>query len=175
MYSAEKVHVVEVGADQKDHLVGWLSKRVGTPLVAPDLSAEGFQLVGGRLLPAAEKPAAQFMYQDRAGTRISLYVTPDTGKAETGFQLYEEDGARAFSGSTAVSATRSPAQCRKKPCSILPIRHTGSCSTGLRGKVGSHHPPGSSLPNSIEWPQFPSRGPNPTFFGRRIMTALRQI
>ena len=96
MYSAEKLHVVEVGADQKDHLVGWLSKRVGTPLVAPDLTAEGFQLVGGRLLPAAEKPAAQFMYQDRAGTRISLYVSPDTGKAETGFQLYEEDGARAF-------------------------------------------------------------------------------
>ena len=83
MYSAEKLHVVEVGADQKDHLVGWLSKRVGTPF-------------GGRLLPAAEKPAAQFMYQDRQGMRVSLYVTPDTGKAETGFRLYEEDGARAF-------------------------------------------------------------------------------
>lgn len=96
MYSAEKLHVVEVGADQKDHLVGWLSKRVGTPLVAPDLSTEGFQLVGGRLLPAAEKAAAQFMYQDRQGMRVSLYVTPDTGKAETGFRLYEEDGARAF-------------------------------------------------------------------------------
>jgi anti-sigma factor RsiW len=97
MYAAEKLHVVEVGADQKDHLVGWLSKRVGTPLVAPDLSADGgFQLVGGRLLPAAGHPAAQFMYQDRAGVRISLYVTPDAVNAETGFRLYEEDGARTF-------------------------------------------------------------------------------
>ena len=92
MYAAEKLHVVEVGADQKDHLVGWLSKRVGTPLVAPDLTAEGFSLVGGRLLPASGKPAAQFMYQDRSGTRISLYVTRDAVNEETGFRLYEEDG-----------------------------------------------------------------------------------
>ena len=96
MYAAEKLHVVEVGADQKDHLVGWLSKRVGTPLVAPDLTAEGFSLVGGRLLPASGKPAAQFMYQDRSGTRISLYVTRDAVNEETGFRLYEEEGRRAF-------------------------------------------------------------------------------
>jgi anti-sigma factor RsiW len=96
MFAAEKLHAVEVGADQKDHLVGWLSKRVGTPLIAPDLSADGFELVGGRLLPAAGHPAAQFMYQDREGVRISLYVTPDARTAETGFRLYEEDGARTF-------------------------------------------------------------------------------
>jgi anti-sigma factor RsiW len=96
MYAAEKLHVVEVGADQKDHLVGWLSKRVGVPLVAPDFSAERLQLMGGRLLPAAGNAAAQFMYQDRAGTRISLYVTADAKSSETGFRLYEEDGARTF-------------------------------------------------------------------------------
>ena len=96
MYAAEKLHVVEVGADQKDHLVGWLSKRVGVPLVAPDFSAEGYQLVGGRLLPAAGNAAAQFMYQDRAGTRITLYVTADAKSSETGFRLYEEHGARTF-------------------------------------------------------------------------------
>lgn len=96
IYAAEKLHVVEVGADQKDHLVGWLSKKVGVPLIAPDFSAEGFQLMGGRLLPAAGKAAAQFMYQDPVGMRISLYVTSDAKSGETGFRLYEEDGARAF-------------------------------------------------------------------------------
>lgn len=96
MYAAEKLHVVEVAADQKDHLNGWLSRRIGTSLAAPDFSAEGFQLVGGRLLPDAGHPAAQFMYQDRSGVRISLYVTPDKASTETGFRLYEEDGARAF-------------------------------------------------------------------------------
>lgn len=96
IYSAEKLHVVEVGADQKAHLDGWLSKRVGVDLVAPDLTSQGFQLVGGRLLPSAHLPAAQFMYQDRAGNRISLYVVRDPGSKETGFRLLEEDGARAF-------------------------------------------------------------------------------
>ena len=96
IYSAEKLHVVEVGAAQRDHLVGWLSKRVGTRLVAPDFSAAGYELVGGRLLPAASKPAAQFMYQDKSGARISLYVARDSGGADTGFRLKEEQGACAF-------------------------------------------------------------------------------
>jgi anti-sigma factor RsiW len=96
MYAAEKLHVVEVGADQKDHLVGWLSKRVGTTLVAADFTVEGFDLVGGRLLPLAERPAAQFMYQDQSGNRVSLYVTGDKDGAETGFRRYAEDGALAL-------------------------------------------------------------------------------
>ena len=96
MYAAEKLHVVEVGADQKDHLVGWLSKRVGTKLVAVDFSPEGFDLVGGRLLPLAERPAAQFMYQDQSGNRVSLYVTTDDQGEETGFRRYAEDGALAL-------------------------------------------------------------------------------
>lgn len=96
IYAAEKLHVVEVGADQKDHLVGWLSKRVGTDLTAPDLASEGFTLVGGRLLPSGEKVAAQFMYQDYAGNRVSLYVTPVKDKEETGFRLLQSADARAF-------------------------------------------------------------------------------
>jgi anti-sigma factor RsiW len=96
VYAAEKLHVVEVGADQKDHLVGWLSKRVGTRLVAPDLEGLGYSLIGGRLLPAEEGVAAQFMYQDQAGLRVSIYVSQGAGASETGFRLYEHDGARAF-------------------------------------------------------------------------------
>ena len=97
IYAAEKLHVVEVGADQKEHLVGWLSKRIGVTLVAPDLSAEGFELIGGRLLPAtAHKTAAQFMYQDHTGNRISLYVARDNSNTETGFRLLEEGDTRAL-------------------------------------------------------------------------------
>nr|MDQ2705047.1 anti-sigma factor [Pseudomonadota bacterium] len=46
IYAAEQRHAVEVGADDKDHLLGWLSKRLGLTLIAPDLSEEGFELVG---------------------------------------------------------------------------------------------------------------------------------
>ena len=97
IYAAEKLHVVEVGADQRDHLVSWLSKRIGIPLVAPDLDAQGYELIGGRLLPAAgERTAAQFMYQDASGNRISVYVTRDPSNKETGFRILEERGARAL-------------------------------------------------------------------------------
>jgi anti-sigma factor RsiW len=96
MYAAEKLHVVEVGADQKDHLLGWLSQRVGTTLVLADFSPEGFALVGGRLLPLAERPSAQFIYQDQSGNRVSLYVTADEQGEETGFRRYAEDGALAI-------------------------------------------------------------------------------
>lgn len=97
IYAAEKLHVVEVGADQRQHLVTWLSKRIGIPLVAPDLAAQGYELIGGRLLPAAgDRTAAQFMYQDASGNRISLYVTRDPTNRETGFLMAEERGARAL-------------------------------------------------------------------------------
>ncbi len=96
IYAAEKRHTVEVGANEKDHLVAWLSKRVGLSLVAPDLEKYGFSLVGGRLLPSGARAAAQFMYENTGGDRISLYVTTVDNKDETGFRLVEERGARAF-------------------------------------------------------------------------------
>lgn len=95
IYSAEKLHVVEVGVDQKDHLQKWLSKRLDLTLVAPDLTTEGFHLIGGRLLPAGEKSAAQFMYEDSAGSRISLYVARDSSDRETGFRFAQEGATRA--------------------------------------------------------------------------------
>lgn len=80
VYQPEKRHPVEVAADQQDHLVQWLSRRLGQPLKLPDLSDQGLRLVGGRLLPAGQ-PAngtlarAQFMYEDDAGKRLTLYVS----------------------------------------------------------------------------------------------------
>jgi anti-sigma factor RsiW len=75
VYSAEVRHPVEVEAAQQDHLVKWLSKRLGKPLRAPVLTGDGFELLGGRLLPGDEGPVAQFMYQDAQGKRLTLYLS----------------------------------------------------------------------------------------------------
>ena len=56
-------------------LLGWLSNRIGLTLVAPDLTGDGFELVGGRLLPAGKKSAALLLYEDANGNRISVFVT----------------------------------------------------------------------------------------------------
>ena len=96
LYAAEKLHVVEVAADQSEHLLGWLSKRVGLSLIAPDFSSQGLTFLGGRLLPAGSGKAAQFMYQDVAGNRVSLYVTADKGEADTGFRLKQDGGVSSY-------------------------------------------------------------------------------
>lgn len=95
-YSPEVRHPVEVGAEQEAHLVQWLSKRLGHPVVIPHLHAQGFDLVGGRLLPANEGPAAQFMYQDKAGQRLTLYVRQATGNAQTAFRFAQDGPVNVF-------------------------------------------------------------------------------
>lgn len=74
IYSAENRHPVEVSAQEEHHLVGWLSKRLHTDIKAPDLSKNNYQLIGGRLLPSTNRMAAQFMYQNSNGIRITLYI-----------------------------------------------------------------------------------------------------
>ena len=74
IYSAEVLHPVEVKADQEQHLLQWLSKRLRTPIIAPDLTQGGYHLVGGRQLPSTDRMAAQFMYEDSSGRRVTLYL-----------------------------------------------------------------------------------------------------
>lgn len=89
---------VEIYSAQEQQLVTWLSKRLGRQLKVPNLASTGFSLVGGRLLPGeVNKPAAQFMYENPAGQRITLYLrgmaqpTP-----ETAFHFAEQDGIATF-------------------------------------------------------------------------------
>jgi anti-sigma factor RsiW len=97
VYSPEVRHPVEVGAEHEAHLVAWLSKRLGAPLKVPYLGGQGYQLVGGRLLPGERGPVAQFMYQDSKGQRLTLYVrtNPDESGA-TAFRYADEHGVSVF-------------------------------------------------------------------------------
>jgi anti-sigma factor RsiW len=97
VYSPEVRHPVEVPADQEAHLVRWLSKRLGTPVKVPYLGIQGYNLVGGRLLPGDRGPVAQFMYQDGKGQRLTLYVrvNPDESR-ETAFHFAQERGVGVF-------------------------------------------------------------------------------
>ena len=96
-YSPEVRHPVEVGADQEQHLVTWLSKRLGTKVRAPRLDEVGMSLVGGRLLPGETGPVAQFMYQTPAGRRITLYVRAEArGHRETAFRYVRENNVGVF-------------------------------------------------------------------------------
>lgn len=134
LYTPERRHPVEVGAEQQQHLVQWLSRRLGAELHLPVLTEQGYQLVGGRLLPAGEGAMgvvdagsgaalspqavarAQFMYESAAGVRLTLYVavapgahTPPAfrlGQVDAGAQrsLYWADGPFGYALTGALPA-----------------------------------------------------------------------
>lgn len=97
VYSPDVRHPVEIGADQEDQLVTWLSKRLGTKIRPPKLSTLGYELIGGRLLPGSSGPVAQFMYHDVTGQRLTLYVSTENAiNQDTGFRFAQEGPVNVF-------------------------------------------------------------------------------
>lgn len=96
-YSPEVRHPVEVAASDEQHLVAWLSKRLGLPVRAPKLAEAGMSLVGGRLLPGESGPVAQFMYETPNGRRLTLYVRQEQARnEETAFRYARERNVGVF-------------------------------------------------------------------------------
>ena len=99
LYVAESTHAVEVGANDQAHLVTWLSSRIGRQISTPDLSTQGFTLIGGRLLPPLPEtgtgPAAQLMYQNATANRLTVYITA-AGVPGKPFETYAENGVEAY-------------------------------------------------------------------------------
>lgn len=92
VFAVEVRHPVEVAASEKDHLQAWLSKRVGTAFTVPDLTDEGYSLLGGRLLSGSDGPAALLMYEDRKGQRLSVVLAASGTDMETALKVQEQDG-----------------------------------------------------------------------------------
>jgi anti-sigma factor RsiW len=94
-FVVEVAHPVEVGVAQEAHLLQWLSKRLGRRLEAPDLAPFGYRLIGGRLLPGGSGAAAQLMYEDASGKRLTLYVRAADG-TQTAFRFQKDGEAATF-------------------------------------------------------------------------------
>lgn len=100
LYVREKRHAVEVAASDRDHLVSWLSNRVERPITPPDLAADGFNLVGGRLLPGYEDatngPAAQLMYENAAAERVTVFITAALDDRSSTYEFLTRKALDAF-------------------------------------------------------------------------------
>jgi anti-sigma factor RsiW len=104
VYVPEVRHPVEVSvagktpADsraQEEHLARWLTKRIDRPVKLFDLRGQGYELVGGRLLPDdAAGPCAQLMYE-RSGEadpqRVTVYLRKPDSNTPAAFR-YERQG-----------------------------------------------------------------------------------
>jgi len=97
LYINEVRHPIEVRADEA-HLLPWLSRRVGSPVRAPDLDDEGFKLLGGRLLPGSRGPAALIMYEGAGGERVTITCVRAAGNDRSNFKWRQagELGALAW-------------------------------------------------------------------------------
>ena len=78
--------------EQEQHLSRWLTRRLSVPVKLFDLRSQGFELVGGRLLPGdARGPSAQLMYQDAMGQRVTVYLRKAEHEANAAFR-YDRQG-----------------------------------------------------------------------------------
>jgi anti-sigma factor RsiW len=102
VYVPEQRHPVEVSVAegslaqqraQEEHLSRWLARRLDVPVKLFDLRAQGFELVGGRLLPDAPGASAQLMYQHLGGgPRVTVYLRKPEAGTPAAFR-YERQGA----------------------------------------------------------------------------------
>lgn len=77
-YALDPVRPVEFTAKQVLPMNQWLQRRLGVTVTAPDLAAEGWTLLGGRLVPGAGVPGALFIYEDAGGERLSVFAQRGT-------------------------------------------------------------------------------------------------
>ncbi len=101
VYAPEVRHPVEVSVregdaahqrEQEAHLSRWLTRRLSVPVKLFDLRDQGFELVGGRLLPDASGPSAQLMYQDAMGMRVTVYLRKSAEHDAPAAFRYERQG-----------------------------------------------------------------------------------
>jgi len=94
VYVPEPRHPIEVKA-QEEHLARWLTRRIDIPVKLFDLRDEGFELMGGRLLPDAGGKSAQLMYESidpgAPKQRVTVYLRKPDAAAPTAFS-YRQQG-----------------------------------------------------------------------------------
>ncbi|MEM7615482.1 MAG: anti-sigma factor [Pseudomonadota bacterium] len=85
VYAGQTRHLVEVAANEADHIQTWLSNTVGSEVRIPDLSEHGLTFQGARLVVAAGKPVSQLMYTD-ANMRVVALCQIQSDAPRDGFE-----------------------------------------------------------------------------------------
>jgi anti-sigma factor RsiW len=96
VFANEVRHPVEVGVDDRTHLVNWLSNRLDFDIEPPDLTSDGLTLLGGRLIPNEGNAAAQLMYEDASGQRYTLFIARNDEPATTALRYAWVEGVCAY-------------------------------------------------------------------------------
>jgi len=84
--------------DKDSTVVSWLSQRLtGVPVRAPDLRSLGYELTVERILPSADGPAAQLMYESGAHeTPVTLFIGKSRDKRQSAFTFVQNEDLSIF-------------------------------------------------------------------------------
>jgi anti-sigma factor RsiW len=80
-YVSDRRQAVELATSDAATLERWFDPQFYRPIVVPNFAGSGFALVGGRVVPGAEGPAAFALYMNAEGERIGLLVEPSDSPA----------------------------------------------------------------------------------------------
>jgi anti-sigma factor RsiW len=95
-YTGESRFPVEMGGEDRGALDSWLSERLGKSVFGPDLSSLGYKLIGGRSMPTATGVGAQYMYENEAKRRLTLFVGAPHSSQETSFSFIQHGDVGMF-------------------------------------------------------------------------------
>jgi anti-sigma factor RsiW len=76
VFAADPAHPIEIGSENQPELQAWIDRKLRRPVNVPDLSAQGYRLIGGRVLSTMIGPAAMLVYDDDHGGRITVFLQP---------------------------------------------------------------------------------------------------
>lgn len=65
---------LEYSPDRQAELVSWTTRQFGRSMPPPDLEKSGYHLIGGRIALTEQGPGCLYLYDDPAGTRLTLLV-----------------------------------------------------------------------------------------------------
>jgi anti-sigma factor RsiW len=76
VFAADPAHPIEIGWENRPELMAWIDRKLHRTVSVPDLSAQGYRLIGGRVLSTMIGPAAMLVYDDDHGNRITVFLQP---------------------------------------------------------------------------------------------------
>lgn len=86
-----------MGAGREAEMAHWIAGQLGANTHAPMLTASGFELTGGRVLPGDNGTIVEYMYRSAGGERLTVCVASRTTEAATtAFRLYADGPVKVY-------------------------------------------------------------------------------
>lgn len=101
---SDRDDLVRPASGDMDQLGEYITTRMGVQVRVPRLESFGYHLMGCRILPDTDGPAAQFVYENDAGEKVSLYVRTEKARgvdityalADDLSMFYWNDSSRSY-------------------------------------------------------------------------------